>query len=128
MEPLVAQLLPEANLLDIKLARHAVYPSEMMGIRQANMLFALSLRNYSDQSLRLLGKKWTIIRNGTTHILEQENLFNQHPLLKPNEIFAYASTFFLPHAPQKISVSFFGRNQAGIPFLTKEFTFPKLTF
>lgn len=90
------------------------------------LLFRLRLTNAGRGSIRLLGRKWTLRdQEGSTRIIEAEQIFNQQPVLTPGTVFSYSGCHRFDTAPAGAEVRFFGTDSANEPFITPALVFPR---
>lgn len=120
--------LPEEDLIDIRLlTAGGRYLQD--GQHHLQFAFQILLKNVSEGSVRIKGRKWFITGiDGQTTILEGENVFNIQPLLKPGEVFSYTGFHLLPSHPRRIELRYFGLNSSARPFITPPFSFPHRAF
>ncbi len=121
--------LPERDCLDMGICCSAMSVSRGP-LPQYRVMFRLRLMNASDESLRLIGRKW-ILRDaaGNIRIVEAEEVFNQQPVLRPGDVFSYSGCQdFSPAAPRAMELRFFGTDQANRPFITPPLVFPRKCF
>lgn len=128
MDNIKSQPIPTEDYLDIQLTMAGIRLPDTSG-GSYQIAFRILLSNSSELSVRLLGRKW-ILRdnNGQTRLIEADGIFNQHPLLQPGDVFAYTGRHTFTEPPTHMEVMFFGLNQAGFPFISPSFIFPKKTY
>ena len=128
MDNIKSHPIPTEDYLDIRLTMTGVRLPEKPG-NDYQIAFRLLLANTSERSVRLLGRKW-ILRDqtGRTRLIEADGIFNQHPLLQPGDVFSYTGRHAFTELPTHMEIMFFGLNQAGLPFISPSFIFPKKTY
>lgn len=120
--------LPERDLLDMSVA-HVGMSLLRRPVPLYKLFFRLHVRNVSNTSVRLLGRKWTMRDSaGQTRIIEAGQVFNQEPVLVPGAVFAYAGQQNFDHPPVALQVRFFGTDQLNEPFITPPLVFPRYCF
>ncbi len=124
-----ARSLPERDLLDmgISLSGMRVTRGRIPGYR---VIFRLRFMNASEESLRLVGRKW-LLRDaaGQTRIIEAAGVFNQQPALRPGDVFSYSGCQdFSPAPPAAMELRLFGTDQSNRPFMTPPLVFPRQCF
>ena len=94
-----------------------------------HLCFRLHMTNVGSTGLRLLGRKWTLRdRSGNTRIIEAEQVFNQQPVLRPGEVFAYSGCHSFESTPCAAELRFFGTDRLNEPFITPALVFPHRCF
>ena len=74
-------------------------------------IYFLTIRNYSDRRVQLLGRKWVIEHeNGETVVVEGDKIVGHTPKLAPGEEFSYNS-FHLTATDCRASGSFHGLDE-----------------
>ncbi len=124
-----ARSLPERELLNMGICLSALRMSRGR-VPSWRVVFRLRLMNTSEESVRLVGRKW-VLRDaaGETRIIEAAGIFNQQPVLKPGEVFAYSGCQdFSPAAPRGMELRLFGTDQSNRPFITPPLVFPRKSF
>ncbi len=124
-----ARNLPERDCLDMGICLSG------MSVRRRpkphyRVMFRLRLHNVGNESVRLVGRKW-LLRDaaGDTRIIEAAQVFNQQPVLRPGDVFAYSGCQdFSPAAPVAMELRFFGTDQSNRPFITPPLVFPRHCF
>ncbi len=124
-----ATSLPERDCLDMGICLSAMQVSR--GRRPTyRLLFRLRMMNISEESVRLIGRKW-MLRDaaGETRIVEAAEVFNQQPVLRPGDVFSYSGCQeFSPSAPRAMELRLFGTDQSNCPFITPPLVFPRKCF
>ncbi len=94
------------------------------------VLFRLRMMNTSQESVRLVGRKWLLHDTaGETRIIEAAEVFNQQPVLRPGEVFSYSGCQkFSPAPPSGMELRIFGTDQSNRPFITPPLVFPRKCF
>ncbi len=124
-----ATSLPERDCLDMGICLSA------MQVKRGRppvyrVIFRLRMLNASEESLRLIGRKW-MLRDaaGETRIIEAAEVFNQQPVLRPGDVFSYSGCQeFSPSPPRAMELRFFGTDQSNRPFITPPLVFPRKCF
>lgn len=92
-------------------------------------VFRISVCNQSRQTLRLLGRKWTLRElNGSTRIIEAAQVFGTTPLLTPGEVFSCGGTQEFDTPPVAMELRLFGTDELGTPFISEPLHFPRNCF
>ncbi len=124
-----ARSLPERDCLDMGISLSAIRVSRGR-VPDYKLMFRLHFMNASEESLRLIGRKW-VLRDaaGQTRIVEAAEVFNQQPVLRPGDVFSYSgSQDFSPAPPTAMELRLFGTDQANRPFITPPLVFPRKCF
>lgn len=87
-----------------------------------SLILTVSMRNVSDEPLRLMGRKWIInSANDHTDIVEGDTVFNTHPLLCPGQIFSFTG-FHIVRQPAELTLILLGKDNHGANFRTPPLT------
>ncbi|MBR1982018.1 MAG: ApaG domain [Akkermansia sp.] len=93
------------------------------------VVFRVVICNTGSQSIRLLGRKWTLReRSGNTRLVEADSVFNQHPVLTPGAVFTTSGYQEFDTPPVAISLRLFGTSELGTPFISEPLHFPRSSF
>lgn len=120
-------ILPERHYLDAHIPVHDWVVSYAYGAKPIyRLVFRLDMLNISKLSIRLLGRKWTIVdAKGNVHIVEADHVFGQDPMLPPSGVFAYGGRQDFEQVPVSMELRFFGIDQMLTPFITRPIYLPK---
>jgi ApaG protein len=93
-------------VLDKLVHRHD--PEKLPADKPHAFIYYLTIRNASDRTVTLLGRKWIIDNfDGTQEILEGDKIVGETPRLAPGEQFSYNS-YHITHAGARVQGSFHG--------------------
>ena len=83
-------------------------------------VYYLTIRNDSDRTVTLLGRKWVIEHeDGTSLVVEGDKIVGETPTLAPGEQFSYNSYHLLDTPTGKAEGSYIGIDAAGRRVLTR---------
>lgn len=85
--------------------------SSVKGINLHAFIYFVSIRNLTDRSITLLGRKWILnYMDGTTTVVEGEKIVGETPTISPGETFSYNS-YHVTHLSAQACGSFHGFDQ-----------------
>ncbi len=97
-----------------KLVYHHGGPSLPSGQPHAFVYF-VTIRNSSDRTVTLLGRKWVIAHaDGTSLVVEGDKIVGETPRLSPGEHFSYNS-YHVTGCDARVQGSFHGVDEHGAP-------------
>lgn len=76
-------------------------------------VYFITIRNSSEHTVRLLGRKWVISRDdGTRQVIEGEGIVGETPVLPPGESFSYNS-YHITNGDASVLGCFHGADEGG---------------
>jgi len=82
--------------------------SKVKGLNLHAFIYFISIRNLSDRTVTLQGRKWVLSNDdGTTTVVEGEKIVGETPVIAPGESFSYNS-YHVTHLSAQASGSFHG--------------------
>jgi ApaG protein len=87
--------------------------SKVKGLNLHAFIYFISIRNLSDRTVTLQGRKWVLSNDdGTTTVVEGEKIVGETPVIAPGESFSYNS-YHVTHLSAQASGSFHGVDEYG---------------
>jgi ApaG protein len=87
--------------------------SKVKGLNLHAFIYFISIRNLSDRTVTLQGRKWVLSNDdGTTTVVEGEKIVGETPVIAPGESFSYNS-YHVTHLSAQASGSFHGVDKYG---------------
>lgn len=75
-------------------------------------IYSLTISNSSNQTIKLLGRKWILQSSSENTIVEGENIVGQTPILPAGKTFSYTS-YHLASENTKVRGAFYGIDEQG---------------
>ncbi len=112
--------LPVSDCLEFRIASFVMPAGQPYALPEGyqSIMLNISMRNISDEAIRLIGRKW-IIDSSDKHsdIVEGDTVFNSHPLLCPGQLFSFTG-FHIILPPATLSLTLLGKDNQGQNFHT----------
>ncbi len=87
--------------------------SKVKGLNLHAFIYFITIRNLSDRTVTLHGRKWVLSNDdGTTTVFEGEKIVGETPIIAPGESFSYNS-YHVTHLSAQASGSFHGVDEFG---------------
>lgn len=87
---------------------HHKEKSTVKGINLHAFIYFITIRNLSDRTVTILGRKWILSNSdGTTTVVEGDKIVGETPSIPPGESFSYNS-YHVTHLSAEASGSFHG--------------------
>ena len=105
----------ELNGLQAKLDKlvHHKEKSEVQGVHLHAFIYFITIRNLTESTVTLLGRKWILVNeDGTTTVVEGDKIVGECPVLEPGGSFSYNS-YHVTHLSAEARGSFHGIDQDG---------------
>ncbi len=116
--------LPQRDLLKMRVALAGVRAERSPEPRYV-VFFRVNLRNKSNLSVRLMGRKWLLQDYAAdTRIIEATRVFNDEPILSPGAVFSFSGCQYFRKPPVMAELRLFGKDQSGGAFISPALRVP----